>query len=68
MLLGDVQIAAPSLSKFEKYTDSLQIFDLPFLFKDMNAVENFQQGPIGQKMLSSIKKKDLLASVICITA
>ncbi|WP_321395039.1 TRAP transporter substrate-binding protein [uncultured Desulfuromusa sp.] len=60
MLLGDVQIAAPSLSKFEKYTDSLQIFDLPFLFKDMAAVEKFQQGPIGQKMLSSIKKKGLV--------
>jgi C4-dicarboxylate-binding protein DctP len=60
MLLGDVQIAAPALSKFEKYTTSLQIFDLPFLFKDMAAVEKFQQGPIGQKMLSSIKKKGLV--------
>ncbi len=60
MLLGDVQIAAPALSKFEKYTTSLQIFDLPFLFKDMAAVEKFQQGPVGQKMLSSIKKKGLV--------
>jgi len=60
MLLGDVQLAAPALSKFEKYTKSLQIFDLPFLFKDMNAVEKFQQGPVGQKMLSSIKKKGLV--------
>jgi len=60
MLLGDVQIAAPALSKFEKYTSSLQIFDLPFLFKDMVAVEKFQQGPIGQKMLTSIKKKGLV--------
>ncbi len=60
MLLGDVQLAAPSLSKFEKYTKSLQIFDLPFLFKDMVAVEKFQQGPVGQKMLSSIKKKGLI--------
>jgi C4-dicarboxylate-binding protein DctP len=60
MLLGDVQIAAPALSKFEKYTPSLQIFDLPFLFKDMVAVEKFQQGPVGQKMLTSIKKKGLV--------
>lgn len=60
MLLGDVQIAAPALSKFEKYTGSLQIFDLPFLFKDMDAVERFQQGPVGQKMLTSIKKKGLI--------
>ncbi len=41
MLLGDVQMAAPALSKFNKYTKSLQIFDLPFLFKDMAAVESF---------------------------
>ena len=60
MLLGDVQLDAPSLSKFEKYTDSLQIFDLPFLFKDMEAVERFQQGPIGQKMLMSMKSKGLI--------
>ncbi|WP_369682020.1 TRAP transporter substrate-binding protein [Malonomonas rubra] len=60
MLLGDVQLAAPSVSKFEKYTDSLQIFDLPFLFKDMAAVEKFQQGPVGQKMLMSMKKKGLI--------
>ncbi len=57
MALGDVQLAAPALSKFEKYTPSLQIFDLPFLFKDMAAVERFQQGPIGQEMLVSMKDK-----------
>ena len=42
MLLGDVQMGAPALSKFSRYTKQLQIFDLPFLFKDMAAVEKFQ--------------------------
>ncbi len=60
MILGDVQMAAPSLSKFKKYTKSLQIFDLPFLFKDMTAVEKFQQGPTGQKLLMATKKKGLI--------
>jgi len=60
MLLGDVQIAAPSLSKFKKYTKKLQIFDLPFLFKDMAAVEKFQQGPAGQKLLRATEKKGLI--------
>lgn len=60
MLLGDVQLAAPSLSKFQKYTKSLQVFDLPFLFTDMNAVEKFQNGPEGQKLLSSLEKKGLV--------
>jgi C4-dicarboxylate-binding protein DctP len=29
LLLGDVQIIAPSLAKFEHYTKQLQVFDLP---------------------------------------
>ncbi|OPX56233.1 C4-dicarboxylate-binding protein DctP [Oceanospirillum multiglobuliferum] len=60
MLLGDVQLAAPSLSKFQKYTPELQVFDLPFLFKDMDAVDRFQQGPVGQKLLTSLNKRGLL--------
>jgi len=60
MLLGDVQMAAPSLSKFQKYTKQLQVFDLPFLFKDMAAVERFQQGEKGQELLTSLRKKGLV--------
>ncbi len=59
MLLGDVQIAAPSLSKFKKYTKQLQVFDLPFLFKDMEAVDRFQKGPTGQKLLTTLEKRGL---------
>ncbi len=60
MLLGDVQLAAPSLSKFGRYTKSLQIFDLPFLFKDMAAAEKFQQSDAGQKLLNSMSSKGLI--------
>ena len=60
MLLGDVQLAAPSLSKFQKYTKQLQLFDLPFLFEDMAAVERFQQSETGQKLLKSVEKKGLI--------
>jgi len=60
MLLGDVQLAAPSLSKFKRYTKKLQLYDLPFLFNDMAAVERFQQGPEGQELLNSMKKKGLI--------
>lgn len=60
MLLGDVQFAAPSLSKFSKYTKQLPIFDLPFLFKDMAAAERFQQGEAGQNLLMSMEKKGLI--------
>ena len=60
MLLGDVQLAAPSLSKFGKYTKKLPIFDLPFLFKDIHAAERFQNGPAGQKLLMSMESKGLI--------
>lgn len=60
LLLNDVQFVAPSLSKFERYTKKLQIFDLPFLFSDMEAVNRFQQGESGQKLLSSMKRKGIV--------
>ncbi len=60
MLLGDVQMAAPALSKFDRYTTQLQIFDLPFLFKDMNAVEKFQGSDKGQELLKTIEKRGLI--------
>ncbi|MDF1776933.1 MAG: DctP family TRAP transporter solute-binding subunit [Rhizobiaceae bacterium] len=57
LLLGDVQVAAPSLSKFEAYTKAYRLFDLPFLFSSMAAVNNFTQGPVGQGMLKAIEDK-----------
>ena len=60
MLLGDVHLAAPSLSKFEEFTKAYRIFDLPFLFKDVGAVDKFQNGPTGQKMLRAMEKNGLL--------
>lgn len=60
ILLGDVQLAAPALSKFESYTKQLQIFDLPFLFKDMAAVEKFQTSDKGLELLDSLQKKGLI--------
>ena len=59
LLLGDVQIIAPSLAKFGKYTPKLQIFDLPFLFDDIQAVDRFQASPDGQSLLNSMNKKGI---------
>ncbi|ENA32726.1 MULTISPECIES: C4-dicarboxylate TRAP substrate-binding protein DctP [Pseudomonas] len=59
LLLGDVQIIAPSLAKFEHYTKQIQVFDLPFLFNDMAAVDRFQQSPAGQNLLKSMEDKNI---------
>jgi C4-dicarboxylate-binding protein DctP len=57
--LGDVQIIAPSLSKFDRYTKKLQVFDLPFLFDNIEAVDRFQQGKEGKALLDSMKSKGI---------
>jgi len=60
MLQGDVQLAAPSLSKFEQFTKQFRIFDLPFMFKNINAVDEFQNSETGQAMKQSMTKRGLL--------
>jgi C4-dicarboxylate-binding protein DctP len=59
LLLGDVQMIAPSLAKFEQYTKTVQLFDLPFLFDDISAVDRFQLSPEGQKLLKSMESKNI---------
>ncbi|RBO84775.1 TRAP transporter substrate-binding protein [Marinomonas aquiplantarum] len=51
LLLGDVQLLAPSLSKFGSYTDKYGVFDLPFIFKDMDHAIRFTKTPEGKKLL-----------------
>jgi C4-dicarboxylate-binding protein DctP len=60
LLQGDVQLAAPSLSKFEKFTKKFRLYDLPFLFEDIEAVERFQQSETGQALLTSMTDRGLL--------
>ena len=59
MLQGDVQLAAPSLSKFETFTKQFRIFDLPFMFKNIAAVDTFQNSDTGQAMKDSMQRRGL---------
>jgi C4-dicarboxylate-binding protein DctP len=60
LALGDVQFIATSLSKFGKYTHKTEVFDLPFMFKDMDAVDRFEQSKIGQSILHSMENRNYL--------
>ncbi len=60
MLQGDVQMAAPSLSKFEAFTKQFRIFDLPFMFKNVEAVDAFQTSETGEKMKASMARRGLM--------
>jgi C4-dicarboxylate-binding protein DctP len=60
LLLNDVQIINPSLSKFDRYTKKIQVFDLPFLFKDSKAANAFQNSAEGKALLKSMEDKGLI--------
>jgi C4-dicarboxylate-binding protein DctP len=57
LAFGEVQMIAISLSKFDRLTKQFQIFDLPFLMRDIAAVERFQSGPAGKALLRSLEDK-----------
>ncbi|MGB1967702.1 MAG: DctP family TRAP transporter solute-binding subunit, partial [Litorivicinaceae bacterium] len=55
LLLGDVQLLAPSLSKFGSYTKKYGVFDLPFIFKDMDAAMAFTASKTGKNLLNAME-------------
>jgi C4-dicarboxylate-binding protein DctP len=54
LLFGDIEMAAPSLSKLTSYASSLRVFDLPMIFPDVDAVHRFQESA-GQGLLGSLR-------------
>lgn len=60
LLLGEVEMLAPSLSKLYRYSPALQLFDLPFLFDNMAALDRFQNSPDGRELLRSVEPRGLL--------
>lgn len=59
LLLGDLHLMAPSLSKFDRYTKKLQVFDLPFMFNDLDAVNRFQNSATGKTLLDAMRNKGI---------
>jgi C4-dicarboxylate-binding protein DctP len=59
--LDSVQMAAPSFSKFGKIVPQLALFDLPFLFKDIDHLHRVQDGPVGEKLKAMVTKKGIVA-------
>lgn len=59
VIVNEVQMAAPSLSELESYTLAFRVFDLPFLFSDVDEVVRFQGSATGRRLLRSIEGKGL---------
>ena len=59
LLAGEIQLAAPSLSLFEPFTKQFRLFDLPFMFKNIEAVDAFQGSETGQALKDSMQRRGL---------
>ncbi|MDO5046737.1 DctP family TRAP transporter solute-binding subunit [Campylobacter sp.] len=59
--LGNVQMAAPSFSKFTPIVPQFQLFDLPFIFKDEAHLHKVQDGEVGKALKDLVTKKGFVA-------
>jgi len=57
---GSVEMAAPSTAKFTSWVPQLQLFDLPFMFKNRDVLYQTMDGEVGQKMFKLLDKKNML--------
>jgi len=58
---NSIQMAAPSFSKFTSIVPQLQIFDLPFLFRDEEHLHTVLDGYVGEHLKSLVEKKGIKA-------
>jgi len=59
--LNSVQMGAPAFSKFGKIVPQLALFDLPFVFKDLDHLHRVQDGEVGSKLKDMVTAKGIVA-------
>lgn len=58
---GELEVAAPSVAKLGGVSSRFQVFDLPFMFADLEAVTAFQYSPAGMQLLDETKPAGITA-------
>ena len=59
--LGNVQMLAPSVSKFGPLgAREFEVFDLPYIFDDYKDLHNVTQGRIGQQLFKKLDSKGII--------
>ena len=62
LVMNNVQLIMPSLSKFTSIAPQMQLFDLPFIFRDKAHLYNVMDGEVGDILKSKInEKKQMMA-------
>ncbi len=54
-------MGAPSLSKFVKFSRTIQVFDIPFLFHNLDDVHKLTRSPVAKLMTDPLQRKGLKA-------
>ncbi len=58
--LGAVQMLAPSLAKFSVLgVSEFELFDLPYIFEDREALARVTEGSIGRRLLGSLESRGI---------
>ncbi|MGN6098721.1 MAG: TRAP transporter substrate-binding protein [Bosea sp. (in: a-proteobacteria)] len=57
--IGTVDLTVPSTSVIANFVPEVQVFDIPFLFRDFDHAQAVLDGPIGQEILAKFKAKGL---------
>lgn len=62
LAMNNVQVIMPSLSKFTSIAPAMQLFDLPFIFRDKNHLYKVMDGEVGKALKSKVdEKKQMIA-------
>lgn len=62
LVMNNVQLIMPSLSKFTSVAPQMQLFDLPFIFRDKDHLYKVMDGEVGKTLKSKIdEKKQMIA-------
>jgi tripartite ATP-independent transporter DctP family solute receptor len=57
--IGTVDLAVPSTSVIANFVPEVQVFDIPFLFRDFDHAQAVLDGPVGQETLAKFRAKGL---------
>jgi C4-dicarboxylate-binding protein DctP len=65
LLMGSVEMLAPSLTKLKVlHTPEFEVFDLPYLFTDIESAHRVTQGPIGKGLLAKLTSQGVIGLAI----
>src|SRR5690625_4907451 len=57
---GDIQIASPSVGVLANFSSALEVFDFPFIFKDIETAREVLDGEFGQGLLDGLQENGLI--------